>query len=117
MNELHDLGPNTAHLNQKPENPFRPGDRVVKTGDADASIAVVVEVLPPEKNATLYGQEMEGEAVSVAFPTMLDAGPGNWREIPPRNSPRTVTTRTSSSTPTSTRIWSTLPARSYPATT
>ena len=26
---------------------------------------------------------MEGEAVSVAFPTMLDAGPGNWREIHP----------------------------------
>ncbi|WP_135304896.1 hypothetical protein [Haloarcula amylovorans] len=83
MNELHDLGPNTAHLNQKPENPFRPGDRVVKAGDNDASTAVVVEVLPPEKNATLYGQEMDGEAVSVAFPNSLNDGPGNWREIHP----------------------------------
>jgi len=25
MNELLDLGPNTAHMNQKPENPFSPG--------------------------------------------------------------------------------------------
>ena len=28
MNDLADLGPNTAHLNQTPDNPFRPGDRV-----------------------------------------------------------------------------------------
>jgi hypothetical protein len=83
MNELHDLGPNTAHLNQKPENPFAPGDRVVKRGEDDASIAVVVEVLPPEKNTTAYGQEMDGEAVNVAFPSSLDEGPGNWREIHP----------------------------------
>lgn len=83
MNELHDLGPNTAHLNQKPENPFSPGDRVVKKNDDDASVAVVVEVLPPEQNVTAYGQEMDGEAVNVAFPNMLDEGPGNWREIHP----------------------------------
>lgn len=83
MNELHDLGPNTAHLNQKPENPFNPGDRVMKAGDDDASVAVVVEVLPPEKNTTAYGQEMDGEAVNVSFPNLLDKGPGNWREIHP----------------------------------
>ncbi|WP_256295969.1 hypothetical protein [Haloarchaeobius salinus] len=83
MNELHDLGPNTAHLNQKPENPFSPGDRVTKAGDDDASVAVVVEVLPPEKNTTAFGQTMDGEAVNVAFPEMLDDGPGDWRTIPP----------------------------------
>ena len=83
MNELHDLGPNTAHLNQKPENPFQPGDRVVKSGDEDSSVGVVVEVLPPEKNATLFGQEVEGEVVRVAFPETLDEGPGDWREIHP----------------------------------
>lgn len=83
MNELHDLGPNTAHLNQKPENPFSPGDRVLKEEDSDSSVAVVVEVLPPEQNVQLYGQTMDGEAVSVAFPNTLDEGPGNWREIHP----------------------------------
>ncbi|SEW01111.1 hypothetical protein [Halobacterium jilantaiense] len=83
MNELHDLGPNTAHLNQKPENPFQPGDRVIKATDEDSSVGVVVEVLPPEENATLYGQELEGEAVRVAFPSTLDEGPGDWRTIHP----------------------------------
>jgi hypothetical protein len=83
MNELHDLGPNTAHLNQKPENPFSPGDRVVKAGDDDASVAVVIEVLPPEQNTTAFGQTMDGEAVNVAFPEMLDEGPGDWRTISP----------------------------------
>ncbi len=83
MNELHNLGPNTAHLNQKPQNPFSPGDRVVKKGDDDASVAVVIEVLLPENNVNVYGQTMDGEAVSVAFPDMLDAGPANWREIHP----------------------------------
>ncbi len=83
MNELQDLGPNTAHMNQKPENPFSPGDRVTKSGATDGSVAVVVEVLPPEQNTTAYGQEMDGEAVNVAFPSALDEGPGNWREIHP----------------------------------
>lgn len=83
MNELHDLGPNTAHLNQKPENPFSPGDRVIKADDEDASVAVVIEVLPPEENATIYGQEISGEAVNVAFPNMLDEGPSDWRTIHP----------------------------------
>jgi hypothetical protein len=83
MNELQDLGPNTAHMNQKPENPFSPGDRVVKAGDEEASTAVVVEVLPPETEVSLYGQTVDGEAVRVAFPEMLDAGPGDWREIHP----------------------------------
>jgi len=83
MNELHDLGPNTAHLNQKPENPFSPGDRVTKADDGDASVAVVVEVLPPEKNMAAFGQTMDGEAVNVAFPEMLDDGPSDWRRISP----------------------------------
>lgn len=83
MNELMDLGPNTAHMNQKPQNPFSPGDRVVKSGDSDASVAVVVEVLPPEKDAGVYGQSIDGEAVRVAFPSTLDAGPGDWRDIDP----------------------------------
>ena len=81
MNELMDLGPNTAHMNQKPENPFSPGDRVVKAEDPDASVAVVVEVLPPEKEVGVYGQTMDGEAVRVAFPSTLDDGPGDWRDI------------------------------------
>lgn len=83
MNELIDLGPNTAHMNQKPENPFRPGDRVIKADDPDASVAVVVEVLPPEKDVGVYGQTMDGEAVCVAFPSNLDQGPGDWRDIHP----------------------------------
>ncbi len=70
-------------MNQKPQNPFKPGDRVVKAEDSDASVAVVVEVLPPEQDVNLYGQTIDGEAVSVAFPNMLDDGPGNWREIHP----------------------------------
>ncbi|EMA03626.1 hypothetical protein [Haloferax denitrificans] len=83
MNELIDLGPNTAYMNQKPKNPFSPGDRVKKKGDKDASVAIVVEVLPPEQNTGAYGVEMEGEAVSVAFPSSLDEGPGNWETIHP----------------------------------
>jgi hypothetical protein len=83
MNDLSDLGPNTAHMNQKTENPFSPGDRVVKKEDEDASVAFVVEVLPPESQVELYGQELDGEGVRVAFPNMLDEGPGEWREIHP----------------------------------
>ena len=83
MNDLSDVGPNTAYMNQKPVNPFSPGDRVVKREDEDASVAVVVEVLPPESQVELYGQELEGEGVRVAFPSSLDAGPGEWREIHP----------------------------------
>jgi hypothetical protein len=81
MNELMDLGPNTAHMNQKPQNPFAPGDRVVKDGAEEPSVAVVIEVLPPEKEVGVYGQSMDGEAVRVAFPSPLDAGPGDWRDI------------------------------------
>ncbi|SIR83657.1 hypothetical protein SAMN05421809_2491 [Natronorubrum daqingense] len=83
MNELIDLGPNTAHMNQKPENPFKPGDRVVKAGTDEPSVGVVIEVMPPEKNTGAYGQEMDGEAVSVAFPSSLDEGPAEWREYHP----------------------------------
>lgn len=83
MNELMDLGPNTAHMNQKPTNPFEPGDRVVRADDSDASVAVVVDVLPPEKSTGAFGQEMDGEAVDVAFPSTLDDGPGQWRDIHP----------------------------------
>nr|WP_236544731.1 hypothetical protein [Salinirussus salinus] len=81
MNEMIDLGPNTAHMNQTPENPFEPGDRVVRKGDEDASEAVVVEVLPPESQIEIYGQEFDGEAVRVAFPSALYDGPGDWRDI------------------------------------
>ncbi|SFR97215.1 hypothetical protein SAMN05216559_1811 [Halomicrobium zhouii] len=83
MNELIDLGPNTAHMNQKPENPFSPGDRVMKAGDDDPSVGVVVEVMPPEKNIGAYGQSIDGEAVKVAFPSALDNGPAEWREYHP----------------------------------
>lgn len=83
MNDLSDLGPNTAYMNQKPVNPFSPGDRVVKKEDEDASVAVVVEVLPPESQVELYGKELDGEGVRVAFPSSLDEGPGEWREIHP----------------------------------
>jgi hypothetical protein len=81
MNDLNDLGPNNAFMNQKPSSPFEPGDRVVKKGESDPSEAVVVEILPPETNVELYGQELDGEAVRVAFPSSLDEGPGEWREI------------------------------------
>ena len=83
MNELLDLGPNTAHMNQKPKNPFEPGDRVVKAAEESSSVDVVVEVMPPEKNVGAFGQEMDGEAVKVAYPSSLDAGPGDWREYHP----------------------------------
>ena len=83
MNELIDLGPNTAHMNQKPENPFKPGDRVVKAGDEEPSVGIVVEVLPPEKNIGAYGQSINGEAVRVAFPSALDQGPADWRSHHP----------------------------------
>jgi hypothetical protein len=56
---------------------------VVKNGDDEASVAVVIEVLPPEKDVSLYGQSMDGEAVRVAFPNGLDKGPGDWRTIHP----------------------------------
>lgn len=82
MNEPHDLGPNTAHPNRKPENPFAPGDRVVRAGD-DAAVGVVVEVLPPEADVTLYGRTIGGEAVRVAFPEALDDAPGDWRATHP----------------------------------
>ncbi|MGB9952909.1 hypothetical protein ACOZ4F_10960 [Haloarcula marismortui] len=81
MNDLQDLGPNTANMNQTPENPFKPGDRVEKRDDEDASVGVVIEVLPPETQVELYGQELDGEAVRVAFPSSLDEGPGDWRDI------------------------------------
>jgi len=81
MNELQDLGPNTANMNQTPENPYRPGDRVQKRTD-DSSLGVVIEVLPPETQIEVYGQELDGEAVRVAFPSALDQGPGDWRDIP-----------------------------------
>lgn len=83
MNELQELGPNTAYMNQKPENPFKPGDRVIKASDQDASVGVVIEVMPPEKNTGAFGQELDGEAVRVAFPSALDNGPGDWREYHP----------------------------------
>lgn len=83
MNELLDLGPNTAHMNQTPENPFSPRDRVTRKGDEDSSEAVVVEILSPESQIELYGQEFDGEAVRVAFPSSLDEGPGDWKEIHP----------------------------------
>ncbi|WP_459193646.1 hypothetical protein [Halosimplex sp. J119] len=81
MNDLQDLGPNMANMNQKPENPFQPGDRVEKRGKDDPSVGVVVEVLPPETQIELYGQELDGEGVRVAFPSSIDEGPGDWREI------------------------------------
>ena len=83
MNELIDLGPNTAHMNQRPSSPFVPGDRVIKTGEDDPSVGVVIDVLPPEHEANIMGQTMEGEAIQVTFPSRLDAGPGDWRTIHP----------------------------------
>lgn len=81
MNDLIDLGPNTANMNQKPTNPFSPGDWVQKRNDSEASKCVVVEVLPPETQIEIYGQKLNGEAVRVAFPNALDDGPGEWRDI------------------------------------
>ncbi len=42
-------------MNQQPENPFAPGDRVVKSGRESASVGVVIEVLPPEEDVDIYG--------------------------------------------------------------
>lgn len=81
MNELIDIGPNTAHLNQMPENPFKPGDRVVKKESHKGDPAVVIEVLPPEAETNIYGNSMEEEAVNVAFPSHLEDGPGDWKSI------------------------------------
>lgn len=81
MNDLQNLGPNTANMNQTPENPYHPGDRVRKRAADDASTGVVVEVLPPETQIEIYGQQLDGEAVRVAFPSALDQGPGDWRDI------------------------------------
>jgi hypothetical protein len=83
MNELIDLGPNTAHMNQRPSSPFVPGDRVIKEAEDDPSVGVVIDVLPPEHEANVMGQTMEGEAIQVTFPSRLDAGPGDWRTIHP----------------------------------
>jgi hypothetical protein len=83
MNELIDLGPNTAHMNQRPSSPFVPGDRVVKKADDEPSVGVVIDVLPPEHEASIMGQTMEGEAIQVTFPSILDEGPGDWRTIHP----------------------------------
>lgn len=83
MNELIDLGPNKAHMTQRPSSPFVPGDRVVKRDDADGSAGIVIDVLPPEKEANIMGQTMEGEAIHVTFPSLFDDGPGNWRDIHP----------------------------------
>lgn len=83
MNELIDLGPNTAHMNQRPSSPFVPGDRVIKSADTDPSVGVVIDVLPPEHEASIMGQAMDGEAILVTFPSILDDGPGDWRTIHP----------------------------------
>lgn len=83
MNELIALGPNTAYLNQTPENPFTPGDRVVRADDIDPAVAVVVEAFPPEAEVKVYGSTIDGETVEVAYPSALDGGPSDWRELPP----------------------------------
>lgn len=82
MNDLQTLGPNTAKMNQSPENPFQPGDRVRKREDEDAAVGVVIEVLPPEARVELYGQEIDGECVRVAFPRSLDVNGEDWRTTP-----------------------------------
>lgn len=56
--------------------PVSPGDRVVKKKDHRGDPAVV-EVLPPETEASIYGNTMEGGAVNVAFPGYLEDSPGN----------------------------------------
>lgn len=46
-------------------------------GDSDASVGVVIDVLPPEKGARIMGQTIDGEAIQVTFPSLLEAGPGD----------------------------------------
>jgi hypothetical protein len=77
MNDLMNLGPNVAHMNQTPDNPFSPGDRVIKKQKEDASEGIVVEILPPE--SSVYGDD--AESVNVAFPSSLAEGAGEWTEI------------------------------------
>jgi len=83
MNELIDLGPNTAHMNRRPTNPFEPGDRVVKKDGSSREPGVVVEVLPPEKEGNVHGQTFEGEAINVAYAEPMNRGPGDWRDYHP----------------------------------
>ncbi|MDZ7688750.1 MAG: hypothetical protein U5J64_08535 [Halobacteriales archaeon] len=83
MNELIDLGPNTAHMNQRPTNPFEHGDRVVKNDGSSREPGIVVEVLPPEKEGNVHGQTFEGEAINVAYAEPMNCGPGDWRGYHP----------------------------------
>ena len=46
-------------------------------------VSRVIDVLPPEKEMNVYGQSMDGEAIEVTFPSYLDDGPGEWRDIHP----------------------------------
>ncbi|WEL22690.1 Uncharacterized protein HBNXHr_2651 [Halorhabdus sp. BNX81] len=72
MNQLLELGPSAAKMDQRPSNPFTPGDRVRNdSGDE----AIVIERVPPEK--------FDYEAVDVSFVDLLDEGPGDWRQIHP----------------------------------
>ena len=104
MNDLQDLGPNMANMNQKPENPFQPGDRVEKRGEDEPSVGVVVEVLPSENQIELYGQELDGEGVRSHSQVRSMKVPATGGKSTGRYCPRTAMTRTSVSTPTSTRI-------------
>ncbi len=47
MNQLLELGPSTAQMDQRPKNPFSPGDRVQKR-DGTGDEAIVIERVPPE---------------------------------------------------------------------
>jgi len=70
-------------MNQRPTNPFEPGDRVVKQDRSNRSPGIVVEVLPPEKDGNVHGTTFEGEAINVAFAEPMNAGPGSWRDYHP----------------------------------
>ncbi len=57
------------------ENPFEPGDRVVKKDDDDPSLGLVTRRLDPEERGY--------EAVDVAFVEVLEENGSSWKNVSP----------------------------------
>lgn len=104
MNELIDLGPHTAHMNQKPENLFSPVDRVVKAGDAEPSVGgsslrCCRRSRTPERSDTKWMGKRCGSPSQVRSMKNQVCGV-TTTQLSPRH---TATIRTSNSGRTSTR--------------
>jgi hypothetical protein len=75
MNQLLELGPTAAQMNQKAPSTFAIGDEVVPENSDAGAAAVIVDLLP--RDLTEFG------SVEIAFKSDLDDGPGDWREFHP----------------------------------